>query len=510
MDINLTKHSIKSEEHLFSDTLEIGIEETLHLNGAKQPKKILKCSGKTVVTSKYISDKTVTVEGTVCVSIIYLDTNNCLSNYEHNSFFSKTAEANNDLTDGEAAVRIIDEKFFAKIGGDCIVNISAHSSLEVTVIREKEKEMVCDIDQKCIEQLHSKIDSIAPISFGEKNLVLEEEISVGNSQPAVDCVIRSNATAVIDETKIMGGKVMVKGTVKVYVLYHSVEGTRPQCFEESFPFSQLIDVQGITEDCRVDSFVKILFCELAPHSMGDEEIRSFTVSLKLGVSVKAYCEEEIPAVIDAYSTLGGYSFKRETVSFKKLKESFCERFIARKNLEFTDGAIGSVIDMWCEVKGSTHKFEGQTLKITGTVLVNLLAYDCDGTPECYERPIDFEYTYTSKEQLCSPNAMYDITIGNCSYTITAANTVAVAVEPQVSVSIYDNMKKEILVDVVQDESAAPINRRQSSIVLYFAETGEKLWNIARRYNSSVEEIKTINSFTDDVLLSPKKFIIPTK
>ena len=72
------------------------------------------------------------------------------------------------------------------------------------------------------------------------------------------------------------------------------------------------------------------------------------------------------------------------------------------------------------------------------------------------------------------------------------------------------MKKEILVDVVQDESAAPINRRQSSIVLYFAETGEKLWDIARRYNSSVEEIKTINSFTDDVLLSPKKFIIPTK
>ncbi len=510
MDINLTKHSIKSEELLFSDTVEIGTEETIHLSGAKPPKKILKCSGKTIVTSKYVSDKTVTLEGTVYISLIYLDTNNCISNHEHNSFFSKTVEANTDLTDGEVAVRVIDEKFFAKIGGDCVVNISAHSSLEVIITKENEKEMVCDIDQKCIEQLHSKFESTMPISSGEKNLVLEEEISVGNSQPAAECLIRSNATAVIDETKIMGGKVMVKGTVKVYVLYHSVEGTRPQCFEESFPFSQLIDVQGITEDCRVDSFVKILFCELSPHTMGDEEIRSFTVSLKLAVSVKAYCEEEIPAVVDAYSTLGGYSFKKEAVTFKKLKEAFCERFIAKKNLEFTDGAIGSVIDMWCEVKNSLHKFEGRTLKITGTILVNLLVYDCDGIPECYERPMDFEYTYTPKDELCAPTAMYDITIGNCSYTITAANTVAVAVEPQVAVSIYDNMKKEILVDVVQDENATLKNCRQSSIVLYFAETGEKLWDIARRYNSSVEEIKTINSCSDDVLLAPKKFIIPTK
>lgn len=510
MDINLTKHSIKSEERLYSDTFEIQTEEAINVSGSKQPRKILKCSGRTIVTSKYVSDKTLTVEGTVCVSIIYLDSNNCLSNHEHTSFFSKTAEANTDLTDGEVSVRVTEEKFFAKISGESTVNISAHSSLEVLVTKTQEKGMVCDIDQKSIEQLVSKINSTMPISSGEKNLVLEEEISVGNSQPAVECLIRSNATAVIDETKIMGGKVMVKGTVKVYVLYHTTEGTRPQCFEESFPFSQLIDVQGINDDCRVDSDVKILFCELAPRSMGDEEIRSFTVSLKLAVCVKAYCEAEIPAVVDAYSTQGGYAFKKEKISFKKLKESFCERFIARKNLEFTDGAIGSVIDMWCEVKGSTQKFENKTLKITGTILVNLLAYDCDGTPECYERPIDFEYTYTSKEELYCPFAVYDITVGNCSYTITGANTVAVAVEPQVSVAIYDSMKKEILVDVICDEGAAVTNCRQSSIVLYFAETGEKLWDIARRYNSSVEEIKTINSFTDDVLLSPKKFIIPTK
>ena len=152
-----------------------------------------------------------------------------------------------------------------------------------------------------------------------------------------------------------GGKVMVKGTVKIYVLYQTSEGTRPQSFAEDFPFSQMVDVDGINDNCKCDSEVKVVFCELTPRPSADEEIRSFSVALKLAVSVKAYCDEEIPAVIDAYSTGGGCSFVKDKFTFKKIRESFSENFVAKKNLEFTDGAIGSVIDMWCEIKSSSLK-----------------------------------------------------------------------------------------------------------------------------------------------------------
>ena len=166
--------------------------------------------------------------------------------------------------------------------------------------------------------------------------------------------------------------------------------------------------------------------------------------------------------------------------------------------------------MWCETKCSSSKFEDKKLKIKGTILVNLLSYDCDGNPECYERPIDFEYSYMPEMDYKDPKVVYNITVANCSYTITGANTVVVAAEPQVSVSIYDNLKYDVIVDVVKDESNCIVESKGSSIVLYFAETGEKVWDIARKYNSSVEEIKVLNAVKEDVLGEPKKFIIPTK
>lgn len=510
MEINLTKHTLKTEELLFSDLTEMLVEDTVHINGAKEIKRIIKCCLGTVVTSKYVSDKTVTLEGTVSITVIYIDTNNCLANHEHTAFFSKTLQSSTDLTGGEVYVKITDEKCSAKQGGDNTLILSAGANLHVTVKKMADKEMICDIDAKNIEQLRGTVESTTPIAVGEKNLILEEEISLGNSKPAVDCIIRSNATAAVEETKIMGGKVMVKGTVKVYVLYHSVEGTRPQCFEESIPFSQLIDTQGVHDNCSCDAEVRVLFCEIAPRPMGDDEIRSFTASLKLAVTARAYCEDEIPTLLDAYSTAGGCSFVKENVTFKKLKETFCDRFIVKKTLEFTDGAIGSVIDMWCDIKGSSCKFEGNTLKINGTMLVNLLTYDCEGVPNCFERPIDFEYTYKTEENLQNPEAAYEITVSHCSYTITGENTVSVAAEPQITVSIYDNVRCDVIVDVQKDENSENANCRKSSIVLYFASKGEKLWDIARRFNSSVEEIKELNAVSEDILSTPQKFIIPTK
>ena len=88
MEMSLTKHNINTEELIFSGNAEIGVEDTFQIRNGRELKKILKCYSKTTVTSKYISDNTVTVEGTVSVWIIYLDEKGCLAGDEHTSFFS--------------------------------------------------------------------------------------------------------------------------------------------------------------------------------------------------------------------------------------------------------------------------------------------------------------------------------------------------------------------------------------------------------------------------------------
>ena len=109
MGLNLIKHSIGTEELLFSGITEIETQDNFEVKGGREIKKILKSYSKTTVSSKYVSDRAVTLEGTVSVWVIYLDEKGCLSSDEHTSFFSKTLQADNELTDGTVTANVCDE-----------------------------------------------------------------------------------------------------------------------------------------------------------------------------------------------------------------------------------------------------------------------------------------------------------------------------------------------------------------------------------------------------------------
>ena len=507
MDINLTRHSIFTEETLFSERAEAPIECSIVVGG--KINKLIKCCYRSTVSSKSASDRTITVDGTVSVCIIYLDSDNNLCNHEHTLPFSKQLQAMKDLSSGRIFVEISDERLGASVSGENRVTVSGTICLDIQVKNHIEQQVICDIDCSSIEQLRSSAELTCPMGYGEKNLIAEEEISIGNGQPSVECLIRHNATAKIDECKIIGNKVMVKGSVNIYVLYLPKNASRPQCFEESFPFSQLIEVDNINDDCKCDAKADIVFCELKPTASVDGDIRTFSVSIKLAISVKSYCDDVVPVLEDAYSTCGRYIAERCDFSFKKIKQNIAEEFIAKKNLEFTDGAIGSVIDLWCDIKNKNVHFEKDIMKVTGSLTVNLMAYDVDGVPACYERPIEFEYVYKLDELYCCPSATVCLTINRPSYTLMGENTVSVSAEVGINATIYDSVKKTLLCDIVETEAQSK-SKGSCSIVLYFASEGEKVWDIARRYNSSVGEIKELNSITDDVIDAPTKVIIPTK
>ncbi len=509
MEINCTKHSVITEETVYNASGEVEINSSASIPAGKTASRILKCTMKPSVTSTSLADKRLTVEGPLTVSAICLDAENRLFAANKTLTFSKCFELDNDFGKCEINTFIEDERVSVSVGDNGQLDINGSFNLSVALIRQIKEGVVCDIDGKNIEQLHLEAGITSPIGRGEKNLILEEEISVGNGQPSVDCIIRHRADTVLEETKTVGNKVMVKGMFKLYVLYLPEEGTRPQSFEESYPFSQLIEVDGINENCRIHSESRVVFCELTPRPDIDGDLRNFAVNIKLLVSVKAYCDDDIPIIADAFSTERELKLTCMEMNFSHIKDNISERFIARKELEFTDGAIGSVIDMWCENKGASCHFEEGQFKIGGTILINLLAYDCDGVPNCYERPVDFEYIRPIGETKEKLSADFRVTVMNSSYTITGANTISVAVEPMVEASIYENQKVKLITDAVLSEEKRSVAAK-SSIILYFADAGESIWDIARRYNSSVSEIKELNSVTDDILPESKKFLIPTK
>ncbi len=96
-------------------------------------------------------------------------------------------------------------------------------------------------------------------------MVIEEELELGRGGSAIRSVIRSDARAVIDESKIMGGKAVIKGDIIVNALYCTEEDT-VGLYENSVPFHQMVDIDVQGDDCVCNADADIMDCSLKPRT----------------------------------------------------------------------------------------------------------------------------------------------------------------------------------------------------------------------------------------------------
>ena len=76
-------------------------------------------------------------------------------------------------------------------------------------------------------------------------------------------------------------------------------------------------------------------------------------------------------------------------------------------------------------------------------------------------------------------------------------------------SLYSQYRKNVLCDVAVDESR-PKTRQENLLYLYYAGEQEQIWEIAKRYNTSVEAIREGNQLEGGVIGEKTMLLIPMK
>lgn len=510
MEINVLKHSCFYDETIFNDGAEQGIDAELTLPDYCKPiKKILKCQAEPRITTKGINGQSIFIDGTIYFCILYVDDEDCLQSFEYTVPISKSFELSDTYENCSVIGNLKCDYLNCRAISERKLQLKGSATITASVKCKKQVEVLSDIDGGFVETLKEFSPATMPMGHGEKNLIVEEEISIGNGQPSVEKLLRYDVVPLIQEYKVINNKVIIKGNLKVYVLYSSHDGSRTHNISALLPYSQIVDIEGVNENCKCDCDASTIFCELKQRT-GDDECRSFILTAKLLVSVNAYCDSEIPFIYDAYSTCCNINTIKSDIDISCIKENFSDKFIAKKTLEFSDGMVGSIIDMWCSCQTNGYKRDGKYIIISGSVVVQILSYDVDNMPNYFERPIDFEYRYESSMDYCSLYCKSVPDILNSSFTIVSANQLEISVELNITGCLYDKIKSTVVTDIELLDGKKDGKDKNCGIVIYFAESGERLWDIAKRYNSCKDEIKNINNCLEDILNESKSLIIPIK
>ncbi len=508
MEFNVTKQSVYVNEPIFSQNLEQPVDTEFTLpDYCPDIDRIIKCVVQPRVGQKFFNGDSLTVDGMAEITVFYTDGNQ-IRCYEHKFHFSRQIMIGQPLNDAFARVLMTTEYVNCRAVSKRRVDLHASLNMNVTVTSVTDQEIVSDIDCPSVQILPSEIPATTPMGTGEKYIIFSDEIEVPAQNSLIKTLLRTDARAIAQECRIIGNKVVVKGELTVSFFYISDQDDRPEHFTTAMPVSQIVDIDRVNDSCTATAQIDINELEVKTHTSVTGEIATIAISAKMTVLASAYCNLNVPILLDAYSTSCGMETEHTAIKFKKVDATVYENFICRGNVEFGSDEIKEILDIWCLPRINFTQINDNKVIIKGVSNVNILAVDTDGYPRFYEKQLDFDYEHPCSPDISEITPPQVISIG-CEYSLMPS-----AAEIRNELAIHTEFVCVNDISPIKDAKLIETETKPKDdfarLTIYYPHCKEKLWDIARKYNTGVSDILALNDITSDSVGEGSVLIIPQK
>lgn len=475
--------------------------------------KLVKCFVTPAVLSESVSpDGTrLSYELRADVRILYCSEENhilqCVTQTLH---FSRTAELGTACDGLTAEIIPVTDYVNCRAVSRRRLDVRGAITVRIRTTARRQQEVLCDVFEKTVQQKKRPVQYAAGNLHTVRNIVLAEEVELGEARPPVLHIVRCEAKPVENSHKIVSGKLLVQGSLAVQLLYACEKDGDGSLEPMSFriPYSQLVELDGLEErdDCTVH--ISIASCDMKPvtDSSGDVRLLRCEAELRLSCSALRMATESL--VCDAFSTEHPCTCTAVKLSTAGAPVPFTETILCSPKLSSADGAPECVYDAWCEVRNLTARTDAQAgeVQLSGMLCCNVFVREPGGMPRLLEKEEPFEHRFPMED--CSEEDMVQVhaSVENCTYTLTEQGEVSLKAELCLEGSVRRNTTCEVLTEVqVQEDASHPKNY---ALKLYFATEQEAIWDIAKRCHTSVAAIMEENDLTEETLTESGMLLIP--
>lgn len=375
------------------------------------------------------------------------------------------------------------------------------------------------------EETAVEIHDDEPVAFRNKGLdVLQLSVSKKDTYRVKDeVVLPSNKPNIFEilwnsvqvrglDLRLAENQVMVKGELLLFILYTGEdEDSQIQWLETNVPFHGEIECYGCNSEMIPDIEVTIPHIELEAKPDYDGEERLVNVDVVLELDMKLYEEEHVELLEDVYMPSKELTPVTNPAVFDTLLiKNFSKcRASDRVRIGANDSRILQICHSEGEVKLDDIQVVENGIEIEGAVEVQLLYVTSDD-----QMPFNSMKGLVPFHQTVEAPGIDD----TCIYTLRTdieqlSTTMIDSEEIEVKVTINLNtivLKKDTESNIIDVESA-PLDweKLQSlpGVVGYTVQPGDTLWNIAKQYYTTVDEIMSTNELTSDEIQAGDKLLI---
>lgn len=462
--------------------------------------RVIDTSACLLLQSRAVTDGKLTASGTVEVTVLYAAEDTGAPRALHYDIpFEHTAK----LPDGcdavcaegqvcDVEVRLLNpRKLFTRLNVDWRVTPYCRGVL--TTCGE-----IADGAQYAIQTLCERYDVSLIRSVCERDFAFSDELTLSGGREPIATLLSHRVTLRVTEAKPLGGKLVLKGTACVSLLYADENGRLCSCAEE-LPFSQIFDGDGEADgEESVSAALSLNACEI--HS-GDGMGRGVSVKLFLHATLILRETRRVCCISDLYSTTHELNARLETVTLPQEPRVSVVTRNVREQLDTGTEVKSVLLSDVCFGSAAIHA-EGGRATLRATAALSILYLDEADAPLSLRRRIEI-----TAELGADADARFTVASVRASDLTAALN--AGGVELRFTAEFTIRSADTAVCACLSELSAEPVepDADAPALILRALREGESLWDVAKQYRTTADAILEANELTDGALPEAGRMVL---
>lgn len=416
--------------------------------------------------------------------------------------FSENIEIKGITQEMKAQVKANIKSIEAKVINDRKIGIKVALEITAKVYLKDDEEVINDVlndEEMQILKKELKLNSL--LGTGTTKISAKDTIQIDTIDQLAE-ILKVSTNITNKDIKISYNKVLTKAEAEIKIMYLT-EDNRINHINPKIPVVGFIDIPDVSENNICDVNYELRNIVIKPQPQDEHAIY---IEAEYEVDCNVYEEKNINLIQDMYRPDVKLQINRIDIATicdkKSIKQS--KNIQEKINLKDIEGKRLIDVDILSSIQKET--------KINSKILYEMelkmkfMFLSQNMQISIQDASIPFEYVIDNLERGESINTKNDIEITSQDFVIQEGGTINCNININIETSIFRINNNKLINNVEEGEKR---EEQDYSIVIYIVKKGDTLWNIAKEFGSTVEDIVKANGIENpDVIQIGEKLYIP--
>lgn len=393
-----------------------------------------------------------------------------------------------DMAIEDLSIGIINSR---KLVVRAVANVTARN------LEEEDDTLACGIMDIGYEQKTMDLPVLCLVENTTEQLRLQKEMLLPNSRSNIGELVFFQVDFRNEEVSLYNDSVQIKMDGQIWVLYRNESDGEYECYETVVPLNGEIEVDTLRGDEIFWTNIKPLEVEIEPRGDYDGENRMLGLDIVLGVELQIYREENCQVLEDAYALDKELLIDRENLPISQLlmKNVSKIRLMEQEQLEANQQRILQICGSSGDITVDRVQKRENGIQVEGVLNVHILYTTTDDAMPFAHTSSQLPFEQFIEIDGFDENSLYWINDSVEQLQVSLLDNSEYEVKAVIQIAVLA-MKRDYISNIVsigEEELDMEALQHQPGMIGYIRREGEDLWDVAKKYHATTENMIEIGN-----------------